>query len=114
LFVLIETVAETPRGGAVERTYRVVDGAAGVTREQAAARSVDEHVEALSVFAASLVETATARLREAGVAEVVGDGLGSTRAVVHLRDDEFEDCRRQLDELVPVAGAGAAGPLPGR
>lgn len=97
---VLEVTAEVTRGGAVERTYRLVDSAGRVSPEEASSLSSAQHGEYFSLFTASLVEAVATLLRSHGVEYAVAAGLTYNRLVVHLNAEEHARFREEFGELV--------------
>ncbi|WP_225753421.1 helix-turn-helix domain-containing protein [Actinotalea sp. Marseille-Q4924] len=108
---VLEVAAEHRVRGAVERTYRLQEGAAYVDAAAAADMTVEQHRQAFLVFTLGLLGDAD-RYLAAGDVDPVRDGVGYRTHAVHLSDAELEEMVQELrDVLLPRF---AHEPAPGR
>ena len=96
---VLEVVDQRGTAGPAERVYRVADGAGRVPAEEVDRLAPEEHLRYFSVHTASLVD-AFARYVTSDGAVPSADGLGYSRAVVHLTDDERAAFTARITELV--------------
>lgn len=108
---VLEIAAEQRVRGAVERSYRLREGAAYVDAEAAAGMSVDEDRQGFLVFVLGLLGEFDSYLA-AGDVDLARDGVGYRAHAMHLSDDELAELVADLRAvLLPRL---AQEPAPGR
>ncbi|MEQ1699515.1 MAG: helix-turn-helix domain-containing protein [Ilumatobacteraceae bacterium] len=103
---VLEVVGERQGRGSVERTFRLVPGAASVSVDDLASMATDEHRRAFTVFVAGLLGDFD-RLLEHGRPNFVRDRIGYRQTALHLTDAEMDEL---IDDLRAVVAARAALP----
>jgi hypothetical protein len=109
---VLETVAERPVRGAVERTYRLAtDAPSSVSAEDARTMGRREHEQAFLTFALGLVADHD-RYLAGGDVDMGRDQVGYRRAALNLTDEET--ARLVADLRAAVAPYRDLPPAPGR
>ncbi|EYR62215.1 ArsR family transcriptional regulator [Actinotalea ferrariae CF5-4] len=108
---VLEVAAEQRVRGAVERTYRLREGAASVDADAAARMSLDDHRQAFLVFALGLLGEYD-RYLATGDVDLARDRVGYRSNALHLSDDELDEMVAALREV--VLPRLAHEPAPGR
>lgn len=108
---VLEVVEQRGTTGPDERVYRVAPGGDSVPAEEVDRLSPAEHLRAVSVYLAALVDTVS-RYMHAGDARPVADRLSYRRTVVHLSDGERAAFAARLAALLDEVRA--LPPDPGR
>ena len=85
---ILEIAEETPVGGAVERTYRVKQGAERLTDADLQGLSDDDHLRYFVVFTASLIESFSRYIQQRDAEAAEYDGMSYNRAVIYLTSEE--------------------------
>lgn len=108
---VLEVAAEHRVRGAVERTYRLREGAAYIDAGAAAGMTPDEHRQGFLVFVLGLLGELD-RYLASGDVDLVRDGVGYRVHALHLSDDELADLVADLRAVIlPRLGHE---PAPGR
>ncbi|WP_042216942.1 helix-turn-helix domain-containing protein [Demequina mangrovi] len=108
---IVTVVSERRIRGGVERTLRLVEGAAGLDAADAARMSMDEHRRGFAVFAGALIG-AFARYTDRPDASPAEDPVGYRQAALWLDDGEYRAMTEALREaLAPFLALGEG---PGR
>lgn len=108
---VLEVAAEQRVRGAVERSYRLREGAAYIDAETAAGMSVDDHRQGFLVFVLGLLGEFGSYLATGDV-DLDRDGVGYRAHAMHLSDDELAELVADLRAvLLPRL---AQQPAPGR
>ncbi|MGF1505074.1 MAG: helix-turn-helix domain-containing protein, partial [Anaerolineae bacterium] len=97
---LIEVAGETPVNGALERSYRLAQGAGTLTPEELHGATRGEHVRYFTIFAASLIEAFTRYVQHTEPGTVGQDGMSYNRATLYLNAQERADFQREVVGLV--------------
>lgn len=97
---VLEVTSRTPTGGAIERTYRVAEGAGRIPASELATLTREQHLEYFSVFVASLVDALSDRLHRGTLDDLLTAGLTYNRTVVHLSDEERDRFGAELQVLI--------------
>jgi DNA-binding transcriptional ArsR family regulator len=96
---ILEVVDERQARGAVEKTYRVNAEAAHLDAAAAASMTKDEHLEAFTMFAGTLIESYGRYLAKPD-AVPHEDGVGFRQIALNLTDTEFDTMVKELAEVV--------------
>ena len=96
---LLEVVGEEKKRGGVERTYRVVAGAAGIGPEEAAAMTTEEHMNGFVTFVGALVDS-FARYLDHEKSEPSQDAVGYRQAALWLSPDDAVKLAKAIGDLV--------------
>lgn len=108
---VLEVAAEQRVRGAVERIYRLREGAAYIDAGTAAGMSPDEHRQGFLVFVLGLLGELD-RYLATGDVDVVRDGVGYRAHALHLSDEELADLVADLRAV--ILPRLAHEPAPGR
>jgi len=87
---LLEVVGEEQKRGGVERTYRVVESAAVIGPEDAAAMTSEEHMNAFMTFVGSMIQS-FGRYLDHPESDPSRDGVGYRQAGIWLDPEELEN-----------------------
>ncbi|MFL1427029.1 MULTISPECIES: helix-turn-helix domain-containing protein [unclassified Nocardiopsis] len=96
---VLEVVRERRVRGAVERSYRVRAGRLEIDDDVRAAMTEDDHRQAFTAFAASLMSDFDRYLAQEG-ADPVRDGVVYRQAATWLTDEEFAELTREVEAAV--------------
>lgn len=96
---VLEVVRERQVRGGVERTYRLVTGAASVDADDAASMTKEEHHAAFVMFVGALVE-AFGRYLDHPQSSPAEDGVGYRQVALWLSEEELETLAAEYGELV--------------
>ncbi len=108
---ILEITDERPVRGTVERTYALNQGAATIDATQAHAMSAEEHLEAFTIFAGTLID-AYGRYLASPDAVPADDGVSYRQVPLWLDDDEFAELA--ADVAAAIARHVDNEPEPGR
>ena len=107
---MLEVAQTEVVNGATERTYRLAEGAARMRPEEMAEFSADDHLQAFSVFAASLIDAVGEYTPS--MQDPAREGFSYRRATVYLTDAERAEFEQGFGEL--AARFLSKPPGPGR
>lgn len=96
---LIEIVDERQVRGGVERTFRVVEGAASLGESDLAGVSPDDHLRFFVTFVGTLLADYAAYV-ESGEPDLVADRVGYQQVALWLTDEEFDEMTDELRAVV--------------
>jgi DNA-binding transcriptional ArsR family regulator len=96
---LIEIVDERRVRGGVERTYRVVDGAASLGADDLAGADTADHFRYFATFVGTLL-TDYAGYLQRGSPDLEVDRVGYRQVPLWLSDEEFDELAQELAEAL--------------
>jgi DNA-binding transcriptional ArsR family regulator len=108
---ILDAVSQRQVRGTVERTYALRLDGTQATAKELARMSRDEHLQAFTTFAASLISTYE-RYLATGKANLVRDRVSYAMNAFWLTDAEYEDFLRDLSAVIQPRAH--LGPKPGR
>ena len=97
---IIEVVDEQQVRGGIERTYRVVDGAAHLRPEDLEDASASEILQLFVTFVGTLVSDFSAHLDRQDDLDLVGDRIGFSQVPLWLSDEEFDRMSAAINEAI--------------
>lgn len=97
---ILEVAEETPVSGAVERTYRLRQGAEGISREELRDLSDEDHLRYFNIFMASLIENFARYVQQRDPTHFEQDGMSYNRAVIYLNAEERAQFQREVMSLL--------------
>jgi hypothetical protein len=106
---ILQVVAERRVRGAVERTYTLRLLASQIAPGEVADWSKEDHARAFAVFVAGLLADFD-RYLDAGIPDVLRDGLSYGTAAVWLTDEEYRQLLREIALLLQPRLANVPGP----
>ncbi|MDE0573449.1 helix-turn-helix domain-containing protein [Demequina sp. B12] len=107
---ILEIVSEERRGGAIERTYRAIQGSALMSHEEFTSGQPEEFMAAIQAFADQIVATTS---RYVGTSENNSWRQGKftfRHASMWLTDQEREDMRAELSQVLAKYESRERGP----
>ena len=96
---LLEVASERRNRGGVERTYRLIESAASLGPEDVSEMSPAQHLEGITSFVGSLLESA-ARYLQSGDAKPGADVFGYRLIPMWLNDEEAEQLTTSLGDVI--------------
>jgi len=97
---IITVTQETPVNGAIERTYRLVEGASRLSPEDMQEVTKEEHLLYFNTFVASLMETFGQYVHRTEPEQIATAGMSYNRATIHLNDTERAQFTEEIMTLL--------------
>jgi DNA-binding transcriptional ArsR family regulator len=94
---VIIVVSETPIRGTVEKIYTLDAGHANLNPDELAQLDADSHMRLFVGFVASLLDDYARYLEGSQQIDLVADGVGYRKAIMHLTHDELIEMSQALN-----------------
>jgi DNA-binding transcriptional ArsR family regulator len=103
-------VSENPVRGTVEKVYTLDAGHANLRPEELAQLDADDHMRLFVGFIASLLDDYARYLEGSEQIDLVADGVGYRKVILHLSQEELAEMSRDLNLALQPYLANAPSP----